>query len=413
MKKFLFAGIVVAAVAGTAVYLAATTPSASREIRFPLSASDRELLGSVPAGADSFALVPSAAALENKLTANPVTREAMRRLAVSQALPWPWMVGRADLLVWHEGKRTSYLLRLDPFRSFLVRAYLLAAGENAANLFLAAPEGPRIEAAELDRLAALGNRLPPGDALVVQRKGRRGAFPPIGRPAVSSVSITPDAMNIVSVAARSNAGAVNGAAERQPFVPRFARGAMITGTFAEPPRILEDMNRLGGGRSSSLLRDGGSVVVYEVDAGKLLPRPHEVIVLPATPERRAELQRLAAGTLRGVGEAAGFRIETEEAGGQLLVAFDSDSLGRYRSDSFDDAELPANSWSVAIDPARAVPVLGRLGSNAGLRYLAPRIFRSARDLETWVAPLRAAKRIEAGLTAAGGTEELRVRVRAK
>ncbi len=139
---------------------------------------------------------------------------------------------------------------------------------------------------------------------------------------------------------------------------------MLTAAFASPPRIIDEMNRLVGAKASLLLGDGGEIVLYDVDAGKLLPRPHEVIVLPSTPERRAALQDfLSRAVPDRVQQALGFHVETADTGTQLLIAFDHDSIDRYRADTLDSPMLPATSWSIRVDPKRAVPMLQQITDN--------------------------------------------------
>ena len=72
-----------------------------------------------------------------------------------------------------------------------------------------------------------------------------------------------------------------------------------------------------------------------------------------------------------------------------------------------------NQWALRIDPARLVPVLQDVGDNIGLRIAAPRTYRAARDLRRWIGALEKASSIEAGASASGGIEELRVQIAAK
>jgi len=240
--------------------------------------------------------------------------------------------------------------------------------------------------------------LPPGDALVVQRENARGAFPPVGRPAVSSIRISPESIDIVSVSNGGQAPRLSGQAGM-----RFPHSAILTATFTSPPRIIEEMNRLIGAKASALLGDGGAIVLYDVETNKLLPRPREVIVMPATPERRAALEDFARSDIPGI------RIETGEAPGQLLLSFDKQSIAQYLKDTFDDPALSGSEWTIRIDPKRAVPMLDQLSDNPGLRFLAPRIFKSAKDLRNWVGNLENARSIEA----AASPGELRVRIATK
>ena len=105
--------------------------------------------------------------------------------------------------------------------------------------------------------------------------------------------------------------------------------------------------------------------------------------------------------------------ETRDTGSEILVSFDRQSLGLYTKDAFVPATWPANQWSLRIDAARIVPVLERLGDNAGLRIAAGRLHRAARDLRRWIGALQNAEAIEAADSVSGGVEELRVRIASK
>lgn len=407
MRTFLVVLLIVLVVIGAVgVYLIVTTPKESAGIRFPLSPAQRALLASVPASAESFALIPNAAALEAKLRANPVTREAVDDYRQRATLPSPWMIGGADVVVWRSGKATTYFVRLDAIRSLLAHIYLAVAGDaGPTRLLINAPvngtdETP-IPAAEIDQLLALGGSLPAGEALVVQREESRGAYPPIGRPSVSTVTISPASVDISSVAPATQPTPAG-----LPVPHGFARNAILTASFTSAPRLIEESNRLLGTKASVLLRDGGAVVLYSVDSGRLLPRPREVVVIPDTPERRALLDELTKLQVA-------FPVQTAQAGKELLVAFDDDSIAKYKADTFDPPSLAGNRWSVRIDPQKALPMLEQVSDNPGLRLIAPRLFRSARDLNDWIEHLKAARSIEAAASTTAAGEELRVRISAK
>ena len=390
MRKLLITILLLAAViGGFAVYLFSTTPSRGAGIRFPLTEEHRALVAQVPASAESFAVIPTAAALEAKLRANPVTRDVIASFEEKQSLPRPWMLGRADLLIWREsGGGVHYLVHTDPLRSLFVRNE---------------PLGPPIDAADREAILALAAALPPGDAFVVQRAQSRGAFPPIARPAVTSVAVTPEAIELTSRAVL---------ATRNPQLatsPRFPRTALLTATFSEMPRVAEDLNRLFGTKVTPLLENGGTIAIYDVETRKLLPRPIGVIAIPADDARRAAFAAFVDRAREA--EAVGVRVRTAEKDGQLLLSFD-DSLDTYLKDAFEPARLPGGRWSLRADPQRLAPILGKLGDSLGLRVAAPRLFRSARDLEHWIGGLQRASAIEAAASDDGTAEVLRVRITA-
>lgn len=391
MRKLLITILLLAAVlGGIAVYLFTTTPSRSAGVRFPLTAAQRALVAQVPSSAESFALIPTAAAFEGKLRANPVTRDAIASFEEKQSLPAPWMLGGADLLVWREsGGGTRYLVHTDPLRSLFVRNE---------------PPGPPMDSADLDAILVLAASLPPGDAFVVQRAQSRGAFPPIARPAVTSVAVTPNAIELTSRAQLATRNV------QRATSTSFPRAALLAATFTEMPRAAEDLNRLFGTKVSALLENGGSIAIYDVETRKLLPRPLGVIAIPADDARRAAFAAFVDRAREA--EALGVRVRTAEKDGQILLSFD-DSLDTYLKDAFEPARLPGNVWSLRADPQRLAPILRKLGDSLGLRVAAPRLFRSARDLEHWIGGLERASAIEAAASDDGAAEVLRVRITAK
>jgi hypothetical protein len=405
VKKFIIALAAIAAIVIAAiVFLHWTVPTKARGIRVPLTSEERELLASVPSSADSFALVPTAAAVYGKLQANPITADAVEKWAETHHLPQPWLIGSADLLMWNGSNGASYAIRLDVFRAFLVRLYLMLGNDvdgrwNNSTFLINAPAETPIDAAEISRITTLAAALPPGDALFVQRERDRGGFPPTRRPAVTSVQIAPSEIDLTTHAP------ADPAAKPKPLAARNSRSALLNATFATPPRVFDDLNRLLLTRVSPLVSDGGAVAIYDVDTGTLLPRPKGVIVLPPDDARRETLQKL-------VHDSEGL-VQTAEQNGALLVAFDSSSIPHFMSDSFDQPRFDANLWSVRLDPQRLVPVLQRMGGSTGLRLAAGRLYRTTRELGTWIGPLQQASSIDAASSIHGDIEEMRVAITSK
>lgn len=390
-------------VAGIGVYLVATTPKSAAGVALPLSRIHRQLLARVPASAESFALVPTAAALHAELLTNPITRGPVEEWTDKQAhLPAPWMIGRADVVAWKEGKATSYAIRLDPLRAFFVRISMMLGGPDdlrwdGTTLIMSSGTAAGMGEQALAPILRLSETLPRGDALVFQTARRSGdGFPPIGRPAASMLAV--DAKEILIT---SRAELLDPSTTPLP-VTKFASGALLSAYFSSPPRVVGDLNRLLGTKVSTLLDSGGAIAIYDIDTGTLLPRPKLVIAAPP-----------ASGTtdrLRELAELVGETRETPEA---TLVSFDRTSLGLYLKDTFTESRWPANRWAMRIDPQRLLPALEKVASNPALRYGTPRIHRSARDLRRWMGPLAQAEVIEAADSAEGGFEVLRVRIASK
>jgi hypothetical protein len=314
------------------------------------------------------------------------------------------MIGGADLVAWSSERGTSYAIRLDSFRAILVRAFLLLGGVSngrweGTTFLINAPDEPPIDPAMMSRILAMASALPPGDAFVVQREEDRTGFPPLPRPAVTSVAVSAAQIDITSRASAAPD------LKTKVLHPRYARSAMLTAMFAAPPRAFDDLNRIFLTRVSSLVRDGGGIAVYDVDTGTLLPRPKCVIVLPPDEPRRQALEDIVRDT--------GGLVQTGEKDGELLVSFDTSSIGRFTGDTFDPARWPSNVWSVRLDPQRLVPVLKRMEGSTGLRLAAPRLYRTVRQMGTWIGPLEQARVIEAAASVSGETEELRVAVTSK
>ena len=411
MRTFLIILIILALIIGAgAIYLWVTTPTQSATLAYPLDPSRRALLAVVPASADSFALIPTAAALSGKLRANPTTRAIVDDFLSKQPMPPAWIVGTADLVAWHSGDHTAYAIRLDSVRAMLVRVYLTLSSDvpgrwNGSTFIINSEGGEPI--GDMQPILDLGRGLPPADALVVQRVEARGAYPPIGRPVVTAISVTPDLIIMTSHALTDADAAPAG-----PLTAKFPASAMLSASFNNPPRIIGDLNRLFGAKVSTLLERGGSVVVYDVDLQKLLPRPIGVIALPDDAPRKEAFDSFTHTI--SIGEQLGIRSRTAEENGELLLSFDDASIDRYRRDAKETEQWPAARWALKMNPQLAAPKLDALRDNTGLRLAAPHIFRSARDLGRWIEALQQASAIDAvDVPVSGGMDELRVRISAR
>ena len=133
-----------------------------------------------------------------------------------------------------------------------------------------------------------------------------------------------------------------------PLNARFPRGALLAASFQSPPRLLNDLNRLFGTKVSDLFSDGGSVALYDVDTGTLLPRPLGVMILPPTAQRRATVQPLTQYGLR-----------VAERPDELIVSFDR-SIDTYLKDTNERAAITGGRWAARIDAQRIAPILHRL-----------------------------------------------------
>ena len=406
MRTFVSIVLTIAILLGAiALYLYATTPNQATALRFPVTASQRELLARVPASADAFALIPTAALLHRKLVANNVTRDSVEAWVAEQEIPSPLLVGGADVVAWRVGKRTAWAIRLDVIRAFLVRIWMMSSNVgldarwDGRVFVINGGYGARIDKAALDDLLSIAAGLPEADVVVVQRNSVRGMFPPIGRPSVTSVRVTPQEILLTS-RARSDKEPSGAAVQA-----RHPSGALIAATFAETPRIFSEVSRLVGTDLGALVGDGGAIALYDIDPGTLLPQPKGLLIVPATEKARR--------SMKSIGNVAEMVGETRDTGKELLVSFDRRSLGTYINDASVPATWPANQWALRIDSERMAPILERLGDSRGLRFAAPRIHRAVRDLRRWTSVLKKADSIEAADSISAGFEELRVRLATK
>lgn len=384
------------------IYFVATAQRPAERVRFPLTEGQRDLLAVVPPHAEVFALIPSAAAVRDRLDENPLTRELLAAWSEQAWLPEAWMLGGADLVLWMADGQTSYAFRVDGLRARLVRAWLAVRSADlhveGSTFFIGTPPAERIGQGGLAPFLELAAELPPGEAFVVQKTDRQ-MFPPTERPAVSTVAIGAREVDIVSRA--RSAGVPSGPPQRISL----PRGALLSAWFGEPPRLIRDIDRLVPGQISTMLAGGGSAVLYEIESGLLLPRPKGLFVIPATVETRR-----GADKLRRVVELLG---EVTERNDRILISIDRTSLALYEVEQLSELPFPATEWALRIDAARMAPALERLGDHVGLRLATPRLYRSVVDLRQWIAHLEAAGGIEAALAAGGRGEELRVRITAK
>ena len=396
MRTFIIILCILAVLAlAVVVFLFATTPEDPAPLRFPLDAAQARLLAHVPPDAEAYALIPRPAVLLDTLLANPTTRDAVIRLREEHPLPPAPLLGRADAVVWKSGKTTAYAVHFDPIRAVIVRMWTMVASVDASwsGTTLLINGGASTHATTSPSELTLAGGLPEGNVFIVQRQEARGAFPPISRPAVTSVLVAADAIEITSRAVHAGQSATT------PVRHALPANAMLSVAFVDPPRLLGDFKRLLD--VDALVRDGATIALYGVDTGTLLPRPFAAVVIAANDDNRRTLD-----------EYAGL-VQTAERGGELIVAFDRDSGPAYLQDAQRPIPWPANRWSMRIDPAKLVPVLRKVGDNPALRFATPRVHRSARDLRRWMGALEQARSIEAASSAGGGFEELRVRVASK
>jgi hypothetical protein len=434
-RTLLVVGIAAAAIAVVAIYLVATVPTTVTPVAAPFGGAAAALLAQVPAGATDIAYARRASALYREALADPIAGPPLRQWSDRAGLTHlPLLLGSSDAVLWRSADGGfGFAARPDLMRRMLLHLYLSVSGrddlsmENGA-LVMNAGEAGASATPVVSELESLAAGLPPADLMVLQREGSRGAFPPIGRPAMTAIRLTGGSILLDS---RSRAG--SGEPDVQaalPFAP--PAGAMLSIAMARPPRLAGELNRLFATRVTPLLDQGGMLVVYDVDARSLVPRPVGLVVLRADDAHRAALSAFvgslasmagaaAAVSKRRVGtvevesrDAYGMRVETAETRSELLLSFDRSSIDRYLAAPARRAvDLAPAVWTAEVIPSIAAPVVGRLSHSPGFRILAPKLYRAAADLERWMVALQGASGVDVQKDLAGGQQRLRVTIRAK
>jgi hypothetical protein len=432
MRKILIALAVLAAlIAACVVWLTVTTGHTQKRVKFPLTSGQRALLRMVPAAATEIAILPTAASLYAKYENHPLTERAIRDWSEREAPPnLAFILGNADAVAWRSGKRIGFAVRPDPLRMWLSRAWLLITGSDmvheADGILAMNSEEQALSDAQLEPLLAVARTLPVGEAVVIQREASRGAFPPLARPCATSIE-----GNATDLVLHSRAAAETTDPPMRALPFRDPQKAMLTLAVSTTPPLASELNRLFASHVSSLLDRGGMLVLYRVDARKLVPRPQGVIVLPADAEHRQlfddfvhSLTSMASAavtaTNRRIGstelvtrEAFGMTLQTADSGSELLLAFDDDSIPAYLGDTLQPFPSGPVLWTSRIDPKQLIPTLNALSDQPGFRLLSPKLHRSGDDLRRWIQYLDRATGIRAEKRTAGAMEELTVTISAK
>jgi hypothetical protein len=413
------------------IWLFATASGAGWTVALPLPAADRELMAQVPADASEFALIAAAGPTHRQLERNPVTADLIHAWAEGAGARFPLLLGRADVVAWRANGRVGMAASVDAVRAVLLRAWILVSGSEEVSierrtLFRNRSDHP-MAAGDLEPLIELAAGLPRASALVWQTSESRGAFPPVGRPSASAVSLTGEGVRIQCASAERTGDA----AAQRPLGRRFPTNAAASIEFAASPPFAGEIERLVGVRVRPLLEDGGMLVIYDVDSRTLVPRPIGLLVLPGDSGHRAALasllgsiesigKDLVAETRRQVGptqvvrrRAFGGTMETAESAGELLISFDGASLERYLGGGFEPVEPKPAVWIARIDPSRLAPLVAAGEKNRALRLLTPKIARSARDVNRWIGYLSGVHLATARKMAGSRGDELQVVVTTK
>lgn len=413
----LLAGVV-AAVLATGYY--ADLPRVSLK-------TDQRLLAiaaRVPADVDQAIVAPAFGPAVRELAKHPITRDAVYKSDdASRVKLLGALVGPAPFAAWSEDDQPRLLIEIGGWR----RSLLLAAARFAAvdltthDRWVAVGGVPATAGGAIDASVA-GE----GHLFALHRAGG-DRYPPVGRPAITAVTLSGSEMR-----ALSGARATEGAPPRIDAVFEHPNSALLTIAFWQPHAALRDLDRFLPVDLQRLAVRGASLVLYDIETRGLLPRPKGLIALPETKEsidaaaslfNAAAFEQLGDGavTSRSVGgvridrgKRLGATIEVARAHGRVYIGFDGGSLEQYLTGS--RTALTPNEgghWSIRADANRLRPVVDELADHKGLRFVASRVNRSARQMRSLLRMLPNAATVAGDKYVAGGLEQVDLTVTSK
>ena len=266
-----------------------------------------------------------------------------------------------------------------------------------------------------------------GEAFLVQHEGK-DRFPPVGRPSVTAVSVRGDEIALLA------RGRIGQSAMLSSSAGAFEapRDAMFSIVFWQPHDALEDLDRFLPLNLHDLARRGTMLSIYDVEGGRLLPRPRGLIVVPETQESTEAVGALfntaafrelgdTPVTSREVGgvkidraRRLGAEIEVARVGGKLLIGLDGTSIEKYLSaQRFTLSSGGAIAWSAVASASRLRPVLDDLKDEKSLKFLAPRMHRSVRQMASFVQLLPPEAEVTANKRVTPSAEEVEVILKTK
>ncbi|HUP63907.1 MAG TPA: hypothetical protein VM557_01330 [Thermoanaerobaculia bacterium] len=400
-----------------AAWLAWPLLAPGREVAFEDVPVLGDFIGSAPIDTEEIILVPSFSSAWRAY--GPLLE---RRLGEGEGLPAAaaWLIGASPTAIWTRPDSWGGATRPDPIRRFLIpflaARFLDLRVEREGDIILFNPnDEPTIGEIPRDCLSERS-----GSAFVIRLA--EGGFPPIPRPAFTAISFDGDRLKIASCARG-----------HEPLPTTSLTGvempsdALIAIRFAEPPPAIESIEKAVPIDLTRYLADGGSVALYGIETGGLVPRPSIVFGIRADDDRAAgimaELDRAttrgAMKLLLGMGEdrtrvvggvtvtrreGIGLTIEFARRGDELLIAFDGRSLEKLLSGGFVPTEDGEVSWHLRARPDQLLPVLDDLGSNPALRLFAEDFSRETRKLAAEIRALPPARLLVA--TVKGGQDGL-------
>ncbi len=435
MQKLLLILVILFLLFATGVLILALPLFSTPELTSWGNPGDRSLLQRVPDDAEEIVFVPRFATFFWAAQKNAVVARALAALPQDQMRYAPWLLGNADVVAWRRDKRWSFVARPDA----LHRGLISAAGASQRGLvmdgeFVSSGEMvPRTDRPDQPFDAALIDSAK-GQFFVWQSEDSSWSFPPIARPAFSAGIVKSDSLEISSRSGHE-AGQGPGAGGQLTQSPALSipTSAMISAVVSEVPEILSAADRLFPVNLERLFSEGGGLVLYDLEADGVVPRPRGVLVVPASDANRQIINGLfesvpdemiarilgsdaserMAGSLRvRRRELAGVTAESTEDANQILLAFDNTSLDLFLASPRGPATLVSGEvWRCRIEPNSFLPVVKELRDNKLLKLAARDTYRKVDRFYQSVKLFADAESLELSLRTATYGQQLQTLVR--
>lgn len=351
----------------------------------------------VPADAAQLYFVHSVASLYRTLRRSDIAGAAIAALPNESQIQLATLaLGNADAVLWFESDRPHAVIRASALRRGLTTIAARIGGlplQSADGLLFYDIAPGAAAPSPIDGLTVLGSGLP-GSVFVYDRSSKRDNFPPLARPSLTALLPKGETM---LVHARGTRAAMPPSTASPAF--EIPGDAMFNVVLHGSSDAWSDLDRILPLNIARLASDGVALSLYELDSERLVPRPRGVVVLPDSESARGVVASLfnaslipgagAATSSRQVGEVKidrverlGATVEVARLSGHIVVALDGKSLDRYLSSKrVALATEPGEAWVLQIDPRQLRPALQSFGGNAGIKLLAPKVARRARELQ--------------------------------
>lgn len=370
------------------------------EVTFAEATELQRMIGFAPEDEDELFVIPAVGPLYGALRSSDVTSAGVRDMPRAREVEiFSRLLGRAPAVAWTRSGDLFMVAKPPALRAAFIGLAARIAGVSVPVVrrgdYLLIGSVPGSEA-PLTIASSLADAK--GHFFVFHRGGK-SRYPPLERPAISAVTIARKEITISSAAAlpAASSQALTPAAGVVFSMPDDAIGAALLTARAD---VVRDLDRFLPFDFSRLASQGAMLVIYDLETGKLLPRPRGFLAMPSTPGavdavsslfNVAAVPRSEAGvTNRSVGpvqidriERFGAVLETARFGGEVLLGFDGASIERYLNGSKSDLTAePGVMWRFEADAAKLRPVVADLADDRTLKYAAGRISRSAKQLNS-------------------------------